>query len=136
MEKENEFCGDYDSRGKCFPTFTFLSPEQVAINLSSAENAQQSTSSSWALISRSFSPVSALNTYTNNNKIFVTICHLTINHYPIKNLSLKDLNDCYFATEVNLGKTTPKNQNLLQFICFNINTELSTIKFYNINKKN
>lgn len=46
VEKENEFYGNHNSREKYFPTFTFLSTEQVAINLSSVENAQQSTSSS------------------------------------------------------------------------------------------
>lgn len=45
-----------------FPTLTFLSLEQVARRRSSGEKAQQSTSSSCAWISVSFSPVVLLNT--------------------------------------------------------------------------
>lgn len=44
-------------------TFTFLSAEQVAIYLSSAENAQHSTSSSCASICSRFSPVSLLKSW-------------------------------------------------------------------------
>lgn len=48
--------------GRSFPTLTFLSLEQVASRRSSGEKAQQSTSSSCAWISVSFSPVVLLNT--------------------------------------------------------------------------
>lgn len=48
--------------GRSFSTLTFLSLEQVASRRSSGEKAQQSTSSSCAGISVSFSPVVLLNT--------------------------------------------------------------------------
>lgn len=57
-------------------TLTFLSLEHVASRWSSGEKAQQSTSSSWAWISVSFSPEVLLNTWEQrcDDSSYTTVC--------------------------------------------------------------